>query len=411
MSIVVEQPRLRLCALFLFPLTLMFIGGFGIRHTHAQTTTDVSVDYSAIDDLDIYGPGEATVVIPPEGGRAPKLKPPRGVAPYTSAKVTKASLAPLLCPCAHKLVLKQPGKTKKKARHKKHAEIQHAAVTRAAPKTESAAPRTTVPKTTAHKTTASLEPPARAPAPKPVAAPSAKPAPVALSSNAPPSKVTAVHPTPTSLPAHTPAPAPTRAPVAVASMPSSTPATSAPTTTQWSKPGSDKARPGVLTPPPLPKPLESKTVEKTEAPRPPAAPTAAPPPAQVATAKPVDLTKPAQVAALSPSTAAAASPSPIAVSYEKGGSAVPEESMGTVKQVSAKLAADPSLRVQLLSYATDPEKNVSRARRLSLERAVAVRKVLIDNGLDSTRIEVRALGEQNTGGQPNRVDIVLVTRR
>lgn len=99
------------------------------------------------------------------------------------------------------------------------------------------------------------------------------------------------------------------------------------------------------------------------------------------------------------------------VSFENGGSAVPAESLDNVKNVSAKLSSDPTLRVQLLSYATDPEKNVSRARRLSLERAVAVRKVLIDNGLDSTRIEVRALGEQNTGGQPNRVDIVLVTRR
>jgi outer membrane protein OmpA-like peptidoglycan-associated protein len=82
-----------------------------------------------------------------------------------------------------------------------------------------------------------------------------------------------------------------------------------------------------------------------------------------------------------------------------------------MKDVSDRLLANPTLRVQLLAYASDPEKNVSRARRLSLERAVAVRKILIDNGLDSTRIEVRALGDQNNGGEPNRVDILLTARR
>ena len=82
-----------------------------------------------------------------------------------------------------------------------------------------------------------------------------------------------------------------------------------------------------------------------------------------------------------------------------------------IKDLTQRLASDASLRVQLLSYASDPEKNVSRARRLSLERAVAVRKMLIDNGLDSTRIEVRALGDQNPGGAPDRVDVVLSARR
>jgi outer membrane protein OmpA-like peptidoglycan-associated protein len=82
-----------------------------------------------------------------------------------------------------------------------------------------------------------------------------------------------------------------------------------------------------------------------------------------------------------------------------------------LKELSKRLAGDESLRVQILSYASDPEKNVSRARRLSLERAVAVRKQLIDNGIDSTRIEVRALGDQNPGGAPDRVDVVLAPRR
>ncbi len=93
------------------------------------------------------------------------------------------------------------------------------------------------------------------------------------------------------------------------------------------------------------------------------------------------------------------------------GSASPADAASGLKDVTQRLAADPTLRVQLLSYASDPEKNVSRSRRLSLERAVAVRKQLIDTGVDSTRIEVRALGDQNNGGAADRVDIIFTARR
>jgi outer membrane protein OmpA-like peptidoglycan-associated protein len=108
---------------------------------------------------------------------------------------------------------------------------------------------------------------------------------------------------------------------------------------------------------------------------------------------------------------AEAKPEPLSIVYGGTGSQIPVEAGPSIKELTQKLAGDPSLRVQLLSYASDPEKNVSRARRLSLERAVAVRKMLIDNGLDSTRIEVRALGDQNPGGAPDRVDVVLSARR
>jgi outer membrane protein OmpA-like peptidoglycan-associated protein len=131
----------------------------------------------------------------------------------------------------------------------------------------------------------------------------------------------------------------------------------------------------------------------------------------------VDITKPpTEVAAVPPAPVTPAETKPAApkaevVSYASGGSAVPEAALWMLKEMSSKMAADSNLRVQLFSYASDAEKNVSRSRRLSLERAVAVRKVLIDNGLDSTRIEVRALGDQNPGGEPDRVDVVLTARR
>ena len=93
---------------------------------------------------------------------------------------------------------------------------------------------------------------------------------------------------------------------------------------------------------------------------------------------------------------------------------VPSTSGDGLKILAARMKNDPALRVQLLAFASDPEKSVSRSRRLSLERAVNVRKQLLAAGIDSTRIEVRALGEQSGDGAPDRVDAVgcaVTTRR
>ena len=62
----------------------------------------------------------------------------------------------------------------------------------------------------------------------------------------------------------------------------------------------------------------------------------------------------------------------------------------TSKLTKERLAKDPALRIELVAYASDPDKSISRSRRLSLERAVSVRKVLLAAGIESTRIALRA---------------------
>ncbi len=69
-----------------------------------------------------------------------------------------------------------------------------------------------------------------------------------------------------------------------------------------------------------------------------------------------------------------------------------------------------SLRVQLLAYASGTAETASQARRLSLSRALAVRSFLINEGVRSTRMDVRALGNQAEDGPADRVDAVLVER-
>ncbi len=71
---------------------------------------------------------------------------------------------------------------------------------------------------------------------------------------------------------------------------------------------------------------------------------------------------------------------------------------------------DEALNLQLLAYASGDEANASKARRLSLSRALEVRKYLMEMGVRSTRIEVRALGNKIEGSPAERVDVVLTAR-
>jgi outer membrane protein OmpA-like peptidoglycan-associated protein len=68
-------------------------------------------------------------------------------------------------------------------------------------------------------------------------------------------------------------------------------------------------------------------------------------------------------------------------------------------------------RLQIRAYAGGSgADNGSGARRLSLSRALAVRAYLIDKGIRSTRIDVRALGTPTDGSPPDRVEIAPVAR-
>ncbi len=64
----------------------------------------------------------------------------------------------------------------------------------------------------------------------------------------------------------------------------------------------------------------------------------------------------------------------------------------------------------LQAYASGGPTTTSNARRLSLKRALSVRSVLIENGVRSTRINVRALGDTNEQNSTDRVDILYVDR-
>jgi outer membrane protein OmpA-like peptidoglycan-associated protein len=97
------------------------------------------------------------------------------------------------------------------------------------------------------------------------------------------------------------------------------------------------------------------------------------------------------------------------VRFRAGSSALTRDDEDRLKAMADKVAPTEA-RLRLEAYAKGTGADASKARRLSLSRALAVRSFLIENGLRSTRIDVRALGIARDGDVPDRVDIVLLGR-
>lgn len=96
------------------------------------------------------------------------------------------------------------------------------------------------------------------------------------------------------------------------------------------------------------------------------------------------------------------------VEFAQGSSALSRDIESKLGALAAQLKATDA-RLQLKAFASTNGDNISRARRLSLSRALAVRSFLIEQGLRSTRIDVRALGIARDGGATDRVDVVLLS--
>jgi outer membrane protein OmpA-like peptidoglycan-associated protein len=118
---------------------------------------------------------------------------------------------------------------------------------------------------------------------------------------------------------------------------------------------------------------------------------------------------PSQIAALSP----AAAPEILEdgklyrIPFGTVSSEISEEGKKHLDALAQRLKKDDSLRLQLLGYAAGDQDSASKARRTSLFRALSVRTYLMKQGIRSTRMDVRALGNLAEGGAPDRVDAVV----
>ena len=117
-----------------------------------------------------------------------------------------------------------------------------------------------------------------------------------------------------------------------------------------------------------------------------------------------------RTAALPPASATAGPEGGKRLIFAEGTADLDEAAKQVLRAAAETLKTDQNARVQLLAYAGSDDDSASRARRLSLSRALAVRQFLIKEGVRSTRMDVRALGSKFEDGPADRVDILPANR-
>jgi len=179
------------------------------------------------------------------------------------------------------------------------------------------------------------------------------------------------------------------------------------------------------TPAPRPRPAHRAPPSRTPAPAPKTAERLAPGPIPVPPKPPTLPVAPPEIAAIPPAVAVPVQrppePPPIPVAADAPGDVAPlqggvratfgpnrselNEATETAIRGFARPLRDTQQAVQVAAYAAGTPEDPSTPRRLSLARALAARAVLINEGIASTRIYVRALGAAAGDGPADRVDL------
>jgi outer membrane protein OmpA-like peptidoglycan-associated protein len=174
-----------------------------------------------------------------------------------------------------------------------------------------------------------------------------------------------------------------------------------------------------------PAPAASSTGNQTVASVPAAAApvTPAPPPATLPSAPPptaslAPIAPPAPVPGSAPpppppivagaATAAAATQAGLRLTFASGQSDLSPASAASIGKFVQDAPHTDSTTFNVLAYAAGVPDDPSAPRRLSLSRALAVRGVLIADGVPSSRIYLRALGAPTGEGPPDRVDLSVL---
>lgn len=168
--------------------------------------------------------------------------------------------------------------------------------------------------------------------------------------------------------------------------------------------------------PPIPPPPPVAAAPATPPPPAPPAATlpAAPPPvvalAPVSPPPPEAKPTPPPPTPVSDTSATAAKPTNngLQVVFAPGQADLSPESIAALKTVVQAAPQGDTTSFNVVAYAAGTPDDPSTARRLSLSRALAVRSALMDDGVGSARIYVRALGAPDGDKTPDRVDVAVL---
>lgn len=97
----------------------------------------------------------------------------------------------------------------------------------------------------------------------------------------------------------------------------------------------------------------------------------------------------------------------LSINFREAETEIPVSEQAQLIGIAQNLKADSSKSVQIFAYASGTEEQTSQAKRTSLGRALSARRYFTEQGIDSSRIELKALGNNASSGVPDRVDIVI----
>src|SRR6185437_9575777 len=121
-----------------------------------------------------------------------------------------------------------------------------------------------------------------------------------------------------------------------------------------------------------------------------------------------NVTAPARTAPAGPTTGNESLTKKSMILFAKDAADPAAGALGSIKFLAGELNSamtTPNARVELQAFGGAKGDKGSDARRLSLKRALAIRQVLIDDGVSPDRIDVRAMGGVDDTGPTDRVDV------
>lgn len=96
------------------------------------------------------------------------------------------------------------------------------------------------------------------------------------------------------------------------------------------------------------------------------------------------------------------------IPFAAGSNELPQNANAALTDLAKRMKDDEDIRIQLMGFAAAGGGSASQARRSSLFRALSIRTFLMKEGVRTTRMDVRALGQTSVEGvPPDRVDIIL----
>ena len=107
-----------------------------------------------------------------------------------------------------------------------------------------------------------------------------------------------------------------------------------------------------------------------------------------------------------PAPSATPPPAPVRLVFPEGKTELSPADQEILRGLARAIPDPAGNSISILAYAAGKENDPSKARRLSLSRGMAVRTLLIESGIPSSQIYVRALGAVPTPDTPaDRVEL------